>query len=173
MNSAHYRLLLFFSICMSSGVTAKAYGQFEPATCSNHALNASTPSEDFIPISGGSVVYHRQTGLEWQRCAVGMSWDGQSCIGAHSVYSWEYALEAPHGWRVPNINELRSIVEDCRSNPAINPVVFPNTPNTGFWSSTPTTGASAWAVGFNYGHSSKSIKYGKSGRRALRLVRTR
>lgn len=66
-------------------------------------------------------------------------------------------------WRMPTIQELNTIVDQGRERPAIDPVYFPNTPETVFWSSTPYAGPllpapgstdrpSAWGVHFYNGH---------------------
>jgi hypothetical protein len=73
-------------------------------------------------------------------------------------------------WRLPNRNELTSIVELGCSWPTINTTVFPNTPSSNFWSSSPPADYSvdAWYVCFSYGNASN---YGKSNSFAVRLVR--
>jgi len=88
-------------------------------------------------------VRHETTGLEWRRCPEGMSWveNSQRCDGAAlENLAWGEALQEAadsDGWRVPNIKELRSIIERCRVDPAINEMVFPDTPPLFFWSSSP------------------------------------
>jgi len=125
--------------------------------CTNPAVPRSTPSSDFTLIGDGSMVRHETTGLEWQRCAVGQVWQDNRCNGSASTMTWQQALQAGaelgEGWRLPNINELRSIVEECRTTPAINQAVFPNTALALFWSASPAVGESArvWGVGFQAG----------------------
>ncbi|MDU9049433.1 MAG: DUF1566 domain-containing protein [Candidatus Electrothrix sp. Rat3] len=73
-------------------------------------------------------------------------------------------------WRLPNIRELRSIVEEQCFAPAINAIRFPNTTISYVWSGSPVavyTG-NAWAVDFSYGNSSI---YGRSYNGSVRLVR--
>ncbi|MCK4492529.1 MAG: DUF1566 domain-containing protein [Methylococcales bacterium] len=57
-------------------------------------------------------------------------------------------------WRVPNINELKSIVLYGVSYPTIDTEYFPNTTASGYWSSSPDAGNSydAWGVNFFYGN---------------------
>ncbi len=74
------------------------------------------------------------------------------------------------GWRVPNINELRSIVELQCYHPAINLTIFPNTPIYYYWSSSPYAASNytAWSVSFGSGYAddvSKAVS------RFVRLVR--
>ena len=108
---------------------------------------ATTPSRDFVDIGGG-VVQHEPTGLQWSRCALGQAWSGGRCNGAATVFYWNEARDAIDqlnasgelagwsDWRLPTVDELRSIVEECRETPAINTDIFPNTPWSGFWTAT-------------------------------------
>nr|WP_242513358.1 DUF1566 domain-containing protein [Halochromatium salexigens] len=53
-------------------------------------------------------------GLDWQRCAVGQTWDAedQQCEGEAERFFWAEAstLTAPDGFRTPSIWELRTLV---------------------------------------------------------------
>ena len=74
-------------------------------------------------------------------------------------------------WRLPNKNELESIVERRCWSPAINAGVFPNTPSSRFWSSSPDAYYTylAWSVDFGRG----DVGWGNKGvsARQVRLVR--
>jgi len=124
-------------------------------TCNKDDIPSTTPSSDFIVIEDGSIVRHQATGLEWQRCALGQEWDGETCEGAPEHFTWAQASEAVEaigpGWRLPRINELQSIVEHCRNNPSINRQAFPNAPAKRFWSSTVSSEPQAlvWTVWFS------------------------
>jgi hypothetical protein len=118
------------------------------------------------------------TGLVWMRCSLGQKWDGKSCNGNPLIYSWGDSLKAAvshefvgySDWRLPNKNELESIVESRCFSPAINTRVFPGTPSAYFWSSSPYAAVShaAWSVDFGYGNVIASVK---SGSIYVRLVR--
>ena len=58
------------------------------------------------------------------------------------------------GWRLPSMKELQSLIDDSRSDPAIDPVAFPATPNDPFWTGTPVAASadSAWRVTFASGY---------------------
>ncbi len=73
-------------------------------------------------------------------------------------------------WRVPDINELHSIVHQGKVNPAIDANYFPNTVSSWFWSSSPDAGSSdsAWGLYFGYGSDGSGYR-GNSG--YVRLVR--
>jgi hypothetical protein len=79
----------------------------------------------------------------WQGCTKGSA--GNSCsTGTASPDTWESALSYCEGldwaghtdWRLPNRKELRSIVDNRRSNPTVDPAIFPATPGNNFWTST-------------------------------------
>jgi hypothetical protein len=57
------------------------------------------------------------------------------------------------GWRIPTFEELFSLVDRTRHDPAIDTEKFPDTKSTWYWSSTPTAwnSAAVWVVGFGYG----------------------
>jgi len=126
----------------------------------NTAITATTPSADFTDNGDGTVTHHT-TGLIWQRCSLGQSWDGVNCTGEATNFTWKQALAAGaqntlagfSDWRLPNKNELTSIVEYRCSDPAINNQAFPNTPSNGYWSSSPYASYSdnAWSVDFGNG----------------------
>ena len=139
-------------------------------------LVETTPSGDFTVLGNGEMVRHEPTGLEWRRCVEGMSWTGTGCAGTASTWTWHGALQhadAVSGWRLPNINELRSIVERCKAGPAVNEQVFPGTPSVpAFWSASPYAGEPdrAWFVYFS-GGSSNWLNLNNS-TFGVRLVRT-
>ncbi len=143
----------------------------------NTAITATTPSTDFSDNGDGTVTHHT-TGLIWQRCSLGQSWDGTDCTGTATTLTWKQALAAGaqhtlagfSDWRLPNKNELASIVEYRCYQPAINNQAFPNTPSNEYWSSSPYNRRSndAWNVDFYRGHVSFNHK-GYS--RPVRLVR--
>ena len=63
-------------------------------------------------------------------------------------------------WHMPTIKGLESIVDFGRSNPAIDPGYFPNTPSWGVWSGSPYAGSSssAWGVRFHYGYADENTR---------------
>lgn len=120
-------------------------------------LTESTPSGEFTAIADGSIVRHVATGLEWQRCALGQRWDNGTCRGSSATFTWQQALveaDARDGWRLPNVKELRSIVERCHVAPAINQQVFPNAPAAAFMTSSPSAGNPdrTWVIHFLSGN---------------------
>jgi hypothetical protein len=148
-----------------------------PAQSCRDSIPAATPDADFTIHNDGTVT-HNTTGLTWMRCSLGQSWNGKTCGGAAAIYTWQGALQAVNGfkfagysdWRLPNKNELASIVEERCSSPAINGAVFPGTPSAYHWSSSPYAGLAqaAWSVDFAFGSINASSK---SGGVHVRLVR--
>ncbi len=125
-------------------------------TCRND-ITPTTPTRDFTLHDDGTVTHHK-TGLMWMRCALGQNWDGATCTGSVQVYDWAGALQAAGGghgdWRLPDIKELNSIVEQACISPAINATVFPATESTSCWSASPVAGFvfDAWYVYFYHGY---------------------
>ncbi len=146
-------------------------------TCRND-ITPATPTQDFTLHDDGTATHHK-TGLMWMRCALGQSWNGATCTGSGQIYRWSGALQAAEGfsfagnsdWRLPNIKELGSIVEQACSDPAINTTIFPGAPLTSFWSASPYANRvyDAWYVDFSYGNlNTYSKTYGNV---RVRLVR--
>ncbi|EKF9736679.1 DUF1566 domain-containing protein [Vibrio cholerae] len=144
----------------------------------NYAISSTTPTTDFID-NGDGTVFHKTTGLIWQRCSLGQIWDVNQCTGKPTDYPWVEVLQQAelntftgvNDWRVPNKKELASIVEYRCHAPAINNQIFPATPSAWYWSSSPYatySGSHAWLVDFGYGSVGSYGKY-EGGR--VRLVR--
>ena len=131
------------------------------------AITRKAPDSRYAVQAGGAEVQDTQTGLIWQRCSLGQSWNGATCAGSAGVYTWQSALQAArdlgNGWRVPNSKELQSLVEEACYSPAINETLFPATATgTYYWTSSPyyDGGNGAWVVDFSHGGTSSSFRYG-------------
>lgn len=147
--------------------------------CETETTLQTTPTANFTtenpdvtryPVSlatDGTEILDLSTGLVWQRCSVGQTWDNtlKQCKGVPEKLHWNSALaeaktlrtNTQKNWRVPNIKELMSIVDFQCYAPPFNLEVFPNTPASisltsnvdpngqafvdleisGYWSSTP------------------------------------
>ena len=137
-------------------------------TCRNN-IATSTPEGGFI-LNSDATAEQKTTGLTWMRCSIGQQWDGKTCTGTAARFSWSAALKAADeyefaghaNWRLPNKNELESIVESRCFSPAIDAQVFPATPSDYFWTSSPYAGVAygIWSVSFDYGIVNASIKTG-------------
>lgn len=142
--------------------------------CKTDSIIATTPDSRFTPIGNGAEVKDTVTGLIWQRCSIGQQWDGNTCTGTATEHTWQQALTVAknlgNGYRLPNIKELASIVEEQCHDPAINSKTFPNTPSNWYWSSSPYADYhnNAWGVYFSYGYISYNNKGNSSYVRAVR-----
>jgi len=102
-------------------------------------------------VAGEGVVIDHAGGRAWTACAAGQS--GADCSGEAALVPWEEALAWCEGlvwggrddWRLPDVVELRSIVDLRYDSPSVDPALFPGTPYYGedtrtnvgqFWSST-------------------------------------
>ncbi len=163
-------------------------------TCYDN-IPVTTPTSAFTIHNDGTASHHK-TGLMWMRCQLGRDWNGSTCsdsgesyvwqdvLQSADSYSWQSALQAADNiiyagyddWRLPNKNELASIVERSCVSPAINTTIFPNS-YTGFTvlSSSPTVFYSnaIWTVDFDHGIVSTGINTGviNDFRFKVRLVR--
>lgn len=58
----------------------------------------------------GDTIKDNESGLIWQRCSVGQTWDGNACAGmAEKLRLNEAQKYAVQGWRVPSVEELKSL----------------------------------------------------------------
>lgn len=121
----------------------------------------SATADSLFSISAdGTEVTDNRTGLIWQRCPIGMTWDNtvSNCSGSPTYMMWYESLHVAVNtarsenlaWRIPNVKELTGIVDRTSINPAINTQVFPSTPNHQFWSASPYAADAffAWLVDF-------------------------
>ena len=103
---------------------------------------------DFSRNSNTQIVIDNETGLQWQdNESVTKTW--QNAIN----YCEDLTLGSHNDWRLPNRNELDSLVDDSKFNPSMSPV-FESFASYDYWSSTTTASNSnyAWYVAFNYGY---------------------
>lgn len=134
-------------------------GAVQAQTCKTASIAASAPNSRYTD-NGDGTITDNTTRLIWMSCAEGQNWSsgGSAGFAGHT------------DWRVPNRKELHSLVEVQCYSPAINETLFPNTPSTYFWSSSPAARytSDAWNVYFDYGYDGIDTK---STAHALRLVR--
>jgi hypothetical protein len=108
---------------------------------------------DFTRDANG-IVTDNTSALQWQDNAIG------------SIMGWEEAIAYCEGldldgtgWRLPNINELKMLIDDSKKNPAIVDG-FTQTSSGNYWSSTTSEGdkGHAWPVDFYAGRVSHYSK---------------
>lgn len=168
-----YFLLTVFASGL--GFCASASAQCVTNVHNNFSMSRFEARDD------GTVV-DTQTALVWKRCAEGYEWKSGQCLmqeGAQGRFTWSQALvyadgygnfAGQEGWRLPNKNELNSIVERACFQPALDEQLFPSTPSAIFWTNTAShfNYAFAWAVNFDYG---AHISTRRTNENAIRLVR--
>jgi len=101
----------------------------------------------------GGVVTDSRTNLEWQDDYSDNSNSLKQTTWQNAIdYCENLNLDGKSDWRLPNTNELVSLVDDKKYNPSID-AIFQNTDSNYYWSSTtPVNGNSyAWLVSFGYG----------------------
>jgi serine/threonine protein kinase len=112
--------------------------------------------------NGDGTVIDEYTGLHWMRFSLGQQWQGESIAGVPEEHLWESAFDAAArctfagyaDWRLPTKEELLSIVEEG-GKPTINPIAFPATPASWYWTSSTTFQGDVWLVYFHFGSSGR------------------
>jgi hypothetical protein len=104
--------------------------------------------------AGQGMMHDDYTGLTWQRSV------------DPKTYTWQDANRhcaeldpSGAGWRLPSLGELLTLVDFTRTEPAIDPSAFPDTPSEFFWSSSPSLAppGTAWGVNFTRGSAGASL----------------
>jgi hypothetical protein len=147
-----------------------AYGFYDKSSSNCvRAVRGGQSSNSFVD-NGDGTISDSSTGLMWQKAT------------APGTYTWEQALlycenlTLPVGgysdWRLPNRNELQTLVDYSKYSPSIDTAFFPNTLASNYLSSTTHSypdHAHAWNVEFSYGN----VDHGnvKSGYAYVRAVR--
>lgn len=125
-------------------------------------IPSTTPDVIFFDNGDGTVV-DLKTELMWAKCPLGKS--GNDCDeGIETIYSFNGALElaatSTHAgyinWRLPNIKEFSTLIEEQCYDPAINTNFFPNTyvssDNDMFFTSNQSQ-----FLSFNYGKNKQGV----------------
>ena len=143
----------------------------------NNDITITKPDSRYVD-NGNGTVTDKVTGLMWKKCIEGLS--GADCTtGTAKDFDWYTSSQNTKNdvtagysdWRVPNKNELFSLIENACQAPAINQTVFPNTMVSSYWTSSPSiqNADSAWNTSFT-GHGN-TYRVTKTNKLRVRLVR--
>lgn len=133
---------------------------------SNLPLCARGDSVDRTPSfqdNGDNSTTDLTTGLMWQKTdsMEELQWENAS------AYCDNLTLAGYNDWRLPDINELRSIINYTGSSPYIDTTYF-STSSSSYWSSTTYSSYSAWSADFDSGVDSQNTSYNNSYVRCVR-----
>ena len=171
-SNAGVRLVSGLWAVSSEEEVATASGQTHIAWSINY-----TPNSRYTVSSDGTVT-DNDTGLMWKQCAEGLS--GSTCTtGVADTLAWQAALGRAtnstfaeyNDWRLPDLEELRSIVAYDRHTPSINAATFPATGGVIYWSSSPNVANGTDSLGINLNHG-VDVSAARSATHQVRLVRT-
>lgn len=144
-----------------------------PASAECDSSKASKPSSTRYVAKGG-VVYDRKTDLTWMRCSQGQTWkDDLGCVGVPEKFTHSQANAGwSNGWRMPTVDELKTLVAKHCHDPAIDDELFPDTPSEWYHTSS-KNGSNCWFVSFSDGRTHYHDYYdGCDDDGAVRLVRS-
>lgn len=141
-------------------------------------LSQTARAQDrFTYSANGAEVTDTSTGLTWRRCSEGQQFSYDRCEGKATEHNFKGALALAKSratrksaWRVPNIEELGTLVEKSGRPAAVDARAFPDTVANRYWSSSPheTEATQAMIVLFKDGH---VFKYHRNNKAHVRLVR--
>lgn len=129
-------------------------------------VHADAPPGHFTDLGDGTV-RDNATGLIWQQGFSPSELPQAECVAYCTTLT-----TSGGGWRLPSLLELCSIVDETRSDPAIDLSVFPGTPMaSSFWSSSPVPGRPFYGWYVDHFDGDPSFAYGSGVPRRARCVR--
>jgi hypothetical protein len=114
------------------------------------AVRADNVASAALVDNGDGTVTDTGSGLMWQKATPPGTYKWQNALS----YCENLSFAGYSDWRLPNRNELQSLVDYSRYNPAIDPLLASNTVPYNYWSSTTYTGSMdfVWLVYFGSGN---------------------
>ena len=160
MRTKRLKLLLAGAMIMSSLITASAWAVVDKAPACPDVF-ANMPLSFKYLDNGNGTITDSETGHTWFRCSAGQVWSDGKCKGRAIIRNFEEAqawaeqaqIADMSNWRIPEIDEMTTIVEDdCRS-PAVDTNAFPGIQAENYWSSEDNFWISsmAWSLFFYKG----------------------
>jgi hypothetical protein len=129
--------LLKLAVCVLLCAASNAWADYAVIDTGDPAERVCNPRADAYiePVSG--VIYDSVTGLYWQKAAKATRYTWSSAKGLSDNFGGKT------DWRLPTAQELVTLVDHSRSNPAIHPV-FGMTSESRYWSADPPLPAPAY-----------------------------
>jgi hypothetical protein len=143
---------IVMALLLLTGLAEASAATLQVEAKSGSALSAAAASAVAVRyVAQNDTIYDKATGLTWARCSVGQIWNGTGCEGTVKLFNYiEAQRQGGNGWRVPTLDELKTLIAYSKVQPAINKVAFPNMDLTrlSYWTSTPDGEVYAWSVLF-------------------------
>jgi hypothetical protein len=141
------------------------------------AQEAASPNPEYNALMAQGM-WRDPTGAVWMRCSIGQTWNGAGCDGEATKFIWDNAVLAvgslnyggQSDWRLPTIDELKSISLPEKEGYAPPMIFRPSTKDHygWFWSTTTKAFRKSYAWGIYFGngeayYSGKGGSYGQGG----------
>ncbi len=140
----------------SAAPTDPSHDAHVPGDATEMAEALGTLSQELGCANTLDDMLHAVDALRGTPTAPQLEWSATLCDAKRVNHAAAEKACAAHGegWRLPTRAELLSLVDDTRSDPAIDTTRFPDTQSGAYWTSTPLASGSscAWIVHFNYGY---------------------
>ena len=129
---------------------------------------STSTGDNFYVDNNNGTVTDTHTGLMWQQETPDILLTWEQALS----YCENLSLAGFTDWRLPTIEELRSIADFSHYKPAISTTFFPDTSMSFYWSATTYTTITnnAWGIYFNYGYNHYDVN--KSSPSFIRAVRS-
>lgn len=117
--------------------------------------------------AANGTVSDKGTGLEWQNNEPGSIHTWQEAL----AYCENLSLNDKTDWRMPNIRELKSLLDYKRYYPAVDPIILSH--SSSYWSATTVANdaqPSAWVIFFGNGDDIWKVKTASNHVRCVRTI---
>ena len=160
---------------------ASAQGAAAQQTC---VAGQSTLQVTRFLDNGDGTVTDVDSKLMWMRCSVGQRWVDAQCTGQATAFNWPDAVREANqinrngdaffnDWRLPALRDLATITDRGCQNPRTNLILFPGTPPSVFWTSTPRPGGKPEDLAFALSFGAEGVLAARKGERFYaRFVRS-
>lgn len=156
----------FYPTFIESSIGAGNYSDMHHLRC---VSNGSPPTAKRLLDNGNGTITDLDTSLVWQRCTAGQTNITTCTGGTDLITNWASAVSYCQGlnlagkiWRLPNVSELRGLLDYYLTfgSPGFDPIYFPNTASSNYWTSTTSTlsAASAYIVDFGSSSGGSDVK---------------